>query len=160
MNSLLVCVSEHKGNTLEVARAIGQVLDAEIAHPEDLDIDSLSEFTLVGFGSGIYYASHHDDLLDFVEELPEMEGKNAFIFTTSGMRRIPIINDFESPLRDKLLKKGFQILGEFSCRGFSAHGPFKLIGGLAKGRPNREDLKEAKNFARDLKSRLEDHNNL
>ena len=41
-------------------------------------------------------------------------------------------------------------LGEFGCRGYDTFGPFKLMGGIARGRPNEADLAAARAFYRDL----------
>ena len=73
----------------------------------------------------------------------------AFIFYTSGAGRS------DKPLENELLEKGFDIIGEFSCLGRDTWGLFKLIGGKNKGRPKKEDLEEAKNFARDLLKKIE-----
>jgi flavodoxin len=44
-------------------------------------------------------------------------------------------------------------VGEFSCRGFDTSQAARIIGGINKGRPNEEDLKQAENFARSLRVR-------
>jgi len=63
------------------------------------------------------------------------------------------IHDFDKPLKEKLLEKGLNVIGEFSCRGFDTSQAAKVIGGLHKGRPNEEDLKQAENFAKSLKDK-------
>ena len=65
-----------------------------------------------------------------------------------------LFNDFGKPLKEKLLEKGFDIVGEFSCRGFDTVMPFKLIGGISKGRPSGKDLQQARNFAQELLVKL------
>ncbi len=50
-------------------------------------------------------------------------------------------------LKQKLEAKGYKIVGEFSCKGFDTNSILKYIGGLNKGRPNSEDLKNAESFA-------------
>jgi flavodoxin len=57
-------------------------------------------------------------------------------------------------LKEKLSGKGFEIIGEFSCKGFDTWGPFKLIGGLNKGKPDEEDFKSAERFANSLKEKI------
>ena len=47
-------------------------------------------------------------------------------------------------------EKGCPVLGEFSCRGYDTFGPFKLVGGIAKGRPGARDLARARAFYRNL----------
>lgn len=112
-------------------------------------------YDLIGFGSGIYYHKHHKSLLNLADKLPVVKNKKAFIFSTSGVKQGGFFNRFDRPLKEKLLEKGFDIIGEFSCRGFDTVGPFKLVGGISKGRPNEKDFKKAENFARGLKNELE-----
>jgi len=120
---------------------------------EQVDVNVLAEYDLIGFGSGIYFGRYHKSLPELVDKLPRLENKKAFIFSTSGLRKIPFIHDFDKPLKEKLLQKGLNVIGEFSCRGFDTYGAAKIIGGLHKGRPNEEDLKQAEHFARGLKDR-------
>ena len=49
-------------------------------------------------------------------------------------------------------EKGCPVLGEFSCKGYDTFGPFKLVGGLAKGRPSEKDLEKARAFYRGLET--------
>ena len=39
-----------------------------------------------------------------------------------------------------------KIAGKFSCKGYDTFGPFKLVGGIAKGHPNDKDLADAVTF--------------
>ena len=85
MKTLIICKSIHHGNTQKVAEVIVDVLGAELVKPEELDINTVAEYDLVGFGSGIYYGKHHRDLLNVVDNLPSVGDKRAFIFSTSGI---------------------------------------------------------------------------
>ena len=58
--------------------------------------------------------------------------------------------NFHKTLRTILTAKGFNIVGEFNCAGFDTYGALKLVGGISKGRPNEEDLKNAESFAANL----------
>lgn len=40
-------------------------------------------------------------------------------------------------------KKRSKVIGKFGCRGYDTFGPFKLVGGIAKGHPNEEDIKRS-----------------
>ena len=42
------------------------------------------------------------------------------------------------------------MLGEFGCKGYDTFGPFKLVGGIAKGRPNEADLEQARSFYHEI----------
>jgi flavodoxin len=150
MNTLIICISIHHGNTEKIAKAMAEVLNAEIIKPNEVDTNELSKYDLIGFGSGIYFGKHHKSLLNLADKLPIMKNKKAFIFSTSGMKQGGLFNRFDRALKEKLIERGFNIIGNFSCLGFDTSGPFKFIGGIAKGRPNEKDLEKARNFACEL----------
>lgn len=150
MKTLIICKSIHHGNTQKVAEVIADVLEAKLVKPEELDINTVAEYDLVGFGSGIYYGKHHRDLLSVVDSLPSLGNKKAFIFSTSGTGEKNIKRNHRL-IKEKLVVRGFTIAGEFSCRGWDTFGLLKLIGGINKGRPDEQDLKRAEDFARHLK---------
>ncbi len=180
MKTLIICISIHNKNTSKIAKTMAEVLDARIVKPHEIlplhsvqgfgslaqndkkskvEINALSEYDLIGFGSGIYFGKHHKSLFKLIDKLPNLKDKKVFIFSTSGMSNAGNfihnirhrVSHFHIPLKKKLLKKGFNIIGEFDCRGFEIVGPFKLIGGICKGRPNENDLENAKSFAKELK---------
>jgi flavodoxin len=79
------------GNTLKVARVIGEVLGAEIYKPRELNpVEAAERYRLIGLGSGIYYGRHHSSIIMFAERLPEVQDRYAPVFSTSGLPRIPI----------------------------------------------------------------------
>ena len=41
-------------------------------------------------------------------------------------------------------------MDEFQCKGFNTNSFLRLFGGMNKGRPNTEDLKNAEEFAKSL----------
>jgi len=151
MKALIIYISVHHGNTEKVAKIMANILDADLLHVEQVDASMLEQYDLIGFGSGIYFGKHHESLLDFVDNLPMLRNKKAFIFSTSGLRKIRFIHNFDNPLKEKLQRKGFDVIGEFSCRGLDTYRATKLVGGVNKGRPNAKDLKQAEDFASGLK---------
>lgn len=150
MKTLIVYVSIHHGNTKKVAEAMAHILNADLLQVKQADAGVLEQYDLVGFGSGIYFGKHHKSLLDFVDGLPISRGKKAFIFSTSGLRKMRFVHNFDRPMRTRLSRKGFDIVGEFSCRGLDTYRATRLVGGVNKGRPNAEDLKQAEDFARTI----------
>jgi flavodoxin len=146
MKTLIICQSYHHGNTKKIADAMAAVLKADVISPRDVKGESLDDYDLIGFGSGIAFGRHYRGLQNFVEKLPALH-KNAFIFSTRGTRR-PM--SYHRALRRQLNEKGWTIVGEFSCRGYDTYGLTKLVGGVAKGRPNEQDLRDAEEFARSL----------
>jgi flavodoxin len=164
MKSLIVLVSYHHNNTQKVAEAIAKVLDAPIKTPQQTNPEELGQYDLVGFGSGIYSYQHHTSILDLADRLPQVTGKRAFIFSTTGA---PVVFgesaltkalEQHMPLREKLRAKGYIIVDEFVCGGFNTNKFLKYFGGINKGRPNSEDLEHAEEFALKLKKiELESH---
>ena len=149
MKTIIVYVSIHHKNTEKIAKAIAEVLNAKLVKPWAVR-DELLEYDLIGFGSGIYWWRHHWALLKLVDNLPRMKGKKTFIFSTAGVN-IPWYN--HRALRKKLKEKGFEIVGELSCRGWDTNGWLAKIGGINKGHPNEKDIEKARRFAEKIKER-------
>ena len=151
--ALVICVSVSQGNTAAVARAMAAALRADVKEPEQVDPESLGEYDVVGFGSGIYYMTDHPRLRRFIEQLPEVDGTRAFVFSTSGQgwsQRLPWQQPLESLLRDK----GYDVVGTFACRGWDLWLPLRLVGGLNKGHPDAADLTHAYEFAERIAARV------
>ncbi|MFD0416892.1 flavodoxin family protein [Streptomyces sp. NPDC127108] len=149
MKAVIVCASVSHGNTRRVADCMAQVLGAKVVSPEQADLAELADADLVGFGSGVFYQRLHPRLIDFVKALPAGRGR-AFVFATSGLPELPLA-PFSRPLAKLLEGKGFEVDGNFSCRALDTMGPFKLVGGIQKQRPNDGDLAAARAFAARLR---------
>ncbi len=143
IKTLIVCQSYHHGNTKKIADAVAVVLHAEVVSPSDVNAEMLGGYELVGFGSGIAFGKHYAQILKLVDRLPVFH-KNAFVFSTRGS---PRQGSHHRALRRQLEEKGWTIVGEFSCRGYDTYGLMKLVGGIAKGRPNEQDVRDAEEFA-------------
>ena len=154
MKSLLVLFSYHHNNTEKIAKVFARVLDAEIKTPRQIDPEELQDYSLVGFGSGIYDEKHHRSLLDLADKLPQVTNRNAFIFSTSAIMGKDKVAKDHSTLRENLQSKGYTILDEFACKGFNTNSFLKYLGGMNKGRPNAEDLKHAEEFALNVQQLL------
>jgi flavodoxin len=150
MNALLVVISIHHNNTHKIAEAIAKVIDARIKKPKGVNPEELQKFDLIGFGSGIYDAKNHRALLNLVDKIPKVTNKKAFIFSTGGTTSKTKAAKDHLPLRQKLESKGYSILDEFQCKGFNTNSFLKYFGGMNKGRPDAEDIKNAEEFAEKL----------
>ena len=146
MKNLIVYESIHHGNTEKIGKAMAEYLNADLIKTNDVNVNTLKDYDLTGFGSGIYNGKLHKNVLDLIDKLPILSNKKAFVFSTSGQGKAKYNNTIEQ----KLKEKGFEVVGSFACKGYDAFGPFKLIGGIAKGRPNENDIQKAKEFAEKL----------
>ena len=159
MKSLIVVFSYHHKNTQKVAEVMAKVLDAQVKSPQQTVLEELSQYDLVGFGSGIDSGKHYKELLDFANNLPQVTNKKAFVFSTSGMpigisgqqRLEEYTRKCHTTLKETLQSKGYTIVDEFGCAGFNTNSFLKYFGGINKGRPDEEDLKHAEAFAEKLK---------
>lgn len=70
MKVLLIYSSIHHGNTEKIARAMGKSINADIIETRNLKINTLNEYDLIGFGSGIYYGKLHKNILELIDKLP------------------------------------------------------------------------------------------
>jgi flavodoxin len=147
MKTLIVYASVHHQNTEKVAKVMAEELGADLAPIGQAQPETLTAYDLIGFGSGIYGRKIHKTLRQFIEALPTLTEKQAFIFSTRGGKEV----QGHDALKEMLLNRGLSITGEFSCKGWDTVGPLKLFGGINKGRPNEDDLEEARVFARGLK---------
>jgi flavodoxin len=150
--TLIICKSIHHQNTQRVAQAMADVLSADLCPPEEVAVERLAEYGLLGFGSGVYYGRVHQELRDLLDRIPAVvaESRDAFVFTTSGLSSCWRI--WHQPVKQRLREKGYRIIGEFHCPGHDTFGPLWLFGGLHRQRPDDRDLENARSFARSLHS--------
>jgi flavodoxin len=155
MDSLIIVCSYHHKNTERIARAMARELDADVLTPREIDPRDLQSYDLVGFGSGIYSGKHHRTILDLADEISQVEDGMAFIFSTCGAPKVAMndgyVEEVHTELRTRLRSKGFRVLGEFCCPGHNTNSFLRLFGGINRGRPNAEDLKDASDFAARVK---------
>ena len=151
VNALIVLFSYHHNNTDKIAKVFAEVLDAQIKTPQQTNSQELHKYNIIGFGAGIDSGKHYKPLLDFADKLPQVENKPTFIFSTAGITGKKKLAKDHSALREKLEAKGYKIADEFQCKGFNTNSFLKYFGGMNKGRPNEEDLKNAETFAEKVK---------
>lgn len=145
---LVICASMHHGNTARVARCIAEVLQADVRPPDAVTATDLDDHGLVGFGSGVYYGRLHESLFVWLARLPDAgdPSRAAFVFSTSGLPCLAKL--WHAPLKRLLARKGFDVVGEFACRGYDTWGPLRIAGGLNRSHPDERDLERARAFAR------------
>ena len=146
MTTAIVYYSKHHGNTKKLLDAIGAA-DPTLTL---LDVTEqpnaeLSSYDRIGFASGIYFTSFAKQVLSFSDAyLPE--NKDVFYIYTHGAP----VGGFLQSIRKIEAKKHCRELGSYHCLGFDTFGPFKMVGGIAKGHPNDEEIAAAVRFYQNL----------
>lgn len=128
--------SEHHLNTKKLLDAIEKKYKVDLISLPDNNVD-LTKYAVVGFASGIYMSKLHPSIWDFLKEnLDLLADKSSFVICTSGSKNKKYIEGLNKYLNENRVK----VLGSFHCHGYDTYGPFKLVGGINKGHPTKEDL--------------------
>ena len=148
MKTAVCYYSRHHGNTRTVLQAMAAEGDMDLIDVTACHTARLEEYDCIGFASGIYGFDVQKGVIEFARQyLPQ--GKPVFFVYTYGCAKG---NSIKS-LAEIAKEKGCPILGEFGCKGYDTFGPFKVVGGIAKGHPNARDLENARTFYREIQAR-------
>ena len=143
MRKAIVYASVHHGNTEKLVKNIAEECQVDLIDAVKQPDADLSSYDIIGFASGIYFSKFHQSILGFAEKnLPD--DKKVFLICTYGGSA-----NYKS-IEQILDKKRSKVIGKFGCKGYDTFGPFKLVGGIAKGHPDEEDIKNAVAFVKGL----------
>lgn len=141
MKTAIIYYSKHHGNTKKVLDYMCKDKDVDFFDASTESVAELEKYDLIGFASGIYYSKFHKTVLKTAQNaLPN--GKKVFFVYTYGAKK----DGYTNAIREAIKNKSANIVGEYGCFGFNTFGPFKLIGGMAKGHPDNTELENAKQF--------------
>ena len=130
MKTAIIYYSQHHGNTKKLLDAIcyADMTATLINAAEKIEVD-LREYARIGFASGIYYSSFAKQVINFASiNLPAQ--KPVFFIATCGSPR----KNYFDAIKEIARSRDCRDLGSYLCTGYDTFGPFKLIGGLKKGR--------------------------
>ena len=146
MNTAIVYYSKHHGNTKKLLDAIAAADPAvTLIDVTEQPAADLSSFGRIGLASGIYYSSFAKQILSFAKDhLPE--SADVFYLYTHGAPA----GGFLKGIRGIAERKRCRELGAYHCLGYDTFGPFKLVGGIAKGHPTEEEVAAAVRFYQSL----------
>ena len=149
MKTAICYYSRHHGNTRKVLEAMAREGETDLIDVTARPTVRLEGYDCVGFASGIYGFEAHPAVTALARQyLPT--GKPVFFVCTYGAARGAGFRELEKLAGER----GCPVLGSFGCKGYDTFGPLRLVGGIAKGRPDQRDLENARAFFRDLKDRL------
>ena len=145
MRTVIIYASTHHGNTRKVVEAISNEFNVELVDATKVHEWDLSQYDLIGFASGIFFAKFAKPVLEFARtNLPAK--KKVFLIATAGN---PMDLNFHS-IADIVSEMRCREVGRFQCKGFDTYGPFKLVGGIQKGHPDQKDLRAAVEFYKEI----------
>lgn len=145
MKTAIVYYSKHHENTKKLLDAIAAKCEVTLIDATRTKKVDLMAYDAVGFASGVYYSKFHKSVLEFAKQnLPE--GKAVFFLYTCGAKK----DGYTRAIAQIAGEKKAKVLGEYGCLGFDTFGPFKLIGGMAKGHPDQNEIDAAVKFYSDL----------
>jgi flavodoxin len=136
MAGISVFVDSKGGNTRRVADAIAEELGVK---SNGVRTPPLDDAKILFLGSGTYGSRPGEAMTKFIEA-GNFTGRRVALFGTSmnpaGARKMI------AAMEDAVTRKGATVLGRYHCRG-----KFLVFN---RGRPNMEDLDNAKKFAREM----------
>ncbi len=150
LKTMILYRSKHHGNTRKLVEAVAAAFPGDI---DTLDVATLgkdkrvdlSDYALVGVASGIYYGNIDRELKLVMEHSLE-QGYFVFALLTYGGQSKWYGKDIDATCR---LRRATFLAGH-GCPGFDTWGPYRLMGGMNKGRPNDGDIAECIAWLREL----------
>lgn len=145
----IVCFSQ-TGNTLKVAETMSDVFretgnSVRCISLQKASAQDIVNSGLLGVGTPCFSSQAPTPVKKFLQALPLLDGKQAFVFATSGGGPGRVLYDVASRLR----KKGANVIGGFMAHG-ELHHPAPCFNGRLRGRPDQEDLASARRFAQSM----------
>ncbi len=154
---ILIAYCTSSDNSEKLARAMESALnqeDVDLIEVGYKTIIDLSSYELTILGSGIYLGHVCIQIIDMVRNSTNFPPKFAFFY--SRQRKEPYPNAFK-PIKEIFESNGSEFLGEFNCLGedFSPYTNEEFTDAQENFErqgfhPNKEDLKDAKVFAKSL----------
>ena len=145
MKAAVCYYSRHHGNTRKVLEAMAEEGNLDLIDVTARQAVRLEEYDCIGFASGIYGFEFQKAVVEFARQYLPQSKPVFFVYTYGGAK-----GNGPKAVAEIAKEKNCPILGEFSCKGYDTFGPFKLVGGIAKGHPNARDLEKARSFYRNL----------
>ena len=141
-----ICIvydSMHNMNTEKLVLSLKENYnDVDIIKVNNFDINAIDNYPKIGLASGVYWGRFSKNIEELLDKILDSDVKNLFFIYTSGIGKVR----YEKKLIKRLEEKNKICLGIFSCKGFDKYGPFKLIGGINKGKPNEKDIQNLIKF--------------
>ncbi len=137
MSDVSVIVYSRGGNTRKLADAIAEELGVKAV---DVKAATPGDAKVLFLGSGTYGGRPGNEMMDFINSNNFTGLKVAIFYTSANPHGNQKLVD---AMTGALKSKGATIQGIFHCPG-------KFLLFMNRGRPNKEDLDNAKKFAKEM----------
>ncbi len=134
MKSIIIYESTHHGNTKKLVEAIAAKHNVEAVSIENAESIDLSGYDMIGLAAGIAFGKFYSRMEGFAAGIPS--GHRVFLLYTCGNPSDGYVKNISRTLGTN----GVEVVGNYGCKGFDTYGPFKLIGGIAKGHPTENEI--------------------
>lgn len=141
MKTIIVYDSKHHGNTYKLVEAIANKNEVDTVNVRNAEIVNLAQYDRIGFASGIAYSKPYKNIMTYAQENLPANKEVFFVYTCGKLH-----SKYELPMKELAESRNCKFLGSYSCPGYDTYGPFKLIGGINKSRPDTRDLWNARSF--------------
>ena len=115
---------------------------------KDLQIAELAEYQLIGIGCPVHYYKEPFNVSDFLQSLPQQNGRHWFVFCTHGS----VIGGIFPSMAQKLTTKDATVIGYFNSYANIAV-PYYPRPSYTSGHPDALDLDQAEQFGREMVER-------
>lgn len=141
----IIYASVHHKNTEKLVQGIARKCPVDLYDISRLKNIDPKSYDVIGFASGVYMARPHRSIRRFLDE--NKEGlKKTFVILTSGIGK----GEFSTSFSEELKGKGYEVLGDFECRGYDTFGPFRMLHEHGGGHPNEDDIQRAIDFVQGI----------
>ena len=120
-------------------------IDTTLIDVTKTDTANLTSYDLIIFASGIYFSQFKKRVMTFVKKNLSAGKKTALLYTYGTKR-----NSYTNKITEAIQQKDSMVTGSYGCLDFDTFGPFKLVGGIAKGHPNADEIVNAVKFIKGL----------
>lgn len=168
---ILITYFTQSGNTKKLAESIFEGClneDTELKPIDEIDLQSLKNYDLVFLGSGIYASRVHKSLGKLINQDQELPTNFAFFCSHASL------DSYQDGFKvvKRKIGESSSIIAEFDCCGDNIGVPEAMRNAMLeklppekrkeaeehqkwlKGRPNEEDLENAKKFAQSIINKL------
>lgn len=167
---VLVTYFSQTGNTQKIASAIceqaSQANDAALKKLDEVNPKDVADYDFIIIGSPLHSGTLAEPVKQFLSTMEGRPGQQMAVYITHFAPAYPDqdMDAFTQPVKAACNEKGIEYKGCFDCQGFLTESLHEMVQKKLNltddqwaetvrqmtGRPNQEDVENAKTFAKEL----------